>query len=525
MRPHLPRTWVAPASILAAAVALLAAAALARSQPDQPAARGFDHLVHEGKVAVAGTEAIACADCHLVRGRIDPSPGHDACFGACHGDLPGPLRRRTARPLDDDRRRLCTVCHAPAAVTALEEGTATRFEARPTIDADYGLAFSHAVHARPATCEDCHAGPGSAREPGDPRARPRIHERCAECHDAGTAPAMSACDGCHRPAYGPATAPHLTPGPYPVDAAFSHRAHWPHTRACDSCHDAVAGAGDNALPAPTMADCAACHDGTQAFSTVADTCTRCHQRPRISVRRRDVATEVARFSHREHAARGLDLDCARCHRLGEGGRPLPPAADHSPCSDAGCHAAEFASLTPTICTGCHVGDEPWRALHYDRPPAGATELGSRFSHRAHLIGERPRMTGSCTACHDTRSASRDLRLGRDHDDCTGSGCHDSGAEPALDDCSGCHQLGLIPDRARARAAAEWSVRPRFDHDAHRVDPRTSAPLRCTDCHLGASESERVPTMPTPPKSTCTGCHDGETAFKVTGHGCVRCHGS
>jgi hypothetical protein len=28
---------------------------------------------------------------------------------------------------------------------------------------------------------------------------------------------------------------------------------------------------------------------------------------------------------------------------------------------------------------------------------------------------------------------------------------------------------------------------------------------------------------TPPKKTCAPCHDGRTAFKMTGHGCARCH--
>jgi c(7)-type cytochrome triheme protein len=507
--------------MLALVVALVAAAAIGRSQPaePEPAARGFDHLVHEGKVSVAGSASLACADCHLIRGRIDRSPGHAACFGACHGDRPGPLRARTPQPLDDDRRRLCTVCHAPAAVTALEQGTATALPARPTVDADYGLAFPHRVHDGLATCKDCHGDPDA---PGPP---PRTHARCAGCHDAAAAPAMNACEGCHRAAYGPATAPHLTGGPYPVDAAFSHRSHRRHTDRCEACHAAVTTVDDNALPAPTMDECAACHDGTRAFATVGATCTRCHQPPRISLRRRDLPTRVARFSHREHAERGLELACARCHQLGPEGRPLPPSADHAPCSDAGCHAAEFASLTPTICTGCHVGDEPWRALHYDRPPAEATEHGSRFSHRAHLTGEIPRVTTACSDCHDTRSTRRDRPVAAGHDACTGAGCHDDQARPPLHDCTGCHELGLIPDRARARATADWSVRQRFDHGDHRTDPRTETPMRCTDCHLGAADSARIETMPTPPKSTCAGCHDGETAFKVTGHGCARCHGS
>ena len=31
-------------------------------------------------------------------------------------------------------------------------------------------------------------------------------------------------------------------------------------------------------------------------------------------------------------------------------------------------------------------------------------------------------------------------------------------------------------------------------------------------------------VPAPAKQTCVGCHDGARAFKITGHGCARCHG-
>lgn len=510
-----------PLALLAGIALVAALATIGRSQPESPAARGFDHLVHEGKVAVAGSAAIPCADCHVDgRGRIDSSPGHGACFGACHGATPAPQRGSKPRPLGDDRRRLCTACHAPAAVTALEEGTAADLKAALAVDADYGLDFSHQAHATAAACQDCHANLDGAAS------RAPTHSRCAGCHQASASPAMATCDGCHRAAYGPATAPHLARGAYPVDAAFTHRAHAPRTgeQGCLDCHASVIETAGAALPAPTMDACALCHDGEDAFSTVAAACTRCHEAPRILLRRRDAPTRVARFSHTEHAGLGLDLTCAGCHQLDPTGRPLPPAANHAPCSDAGCHADDFASLTPTICSGCHVGDEPWRALHYDRPPAYSTELGARFSHRGHLAGTSPPVAADCADCHDTRSGARDRRLGRDHDDCVGAGCHDQDAEPALPDCSGCHDLGLIARRVLSRTSAPWSVRARFDHGRHRTDPRTDAPLPCADCHLDARDSTEVATMPTPPKATCAGCHDGGAAFKLTGHGCARCHG-
>jgi hypothetical protein len=29
----------------------------------------------------------------------------------------------------------------------------------------------------------------------------------------------------------------------------------------------------------------------------------------------------------------------------------------------------------------------------------------------------------------------------------------------------------------------------------------------------------------PEKAACATCHDGKAAFKMTGHGCARCHGT
>ena len=95
--------------------------------------------------------------------------------------------------------------------------------------------------------------------------------------------------------------------------------------------------------------------------------------------------------------------------------------------------------------------------------------------------------------------------------------------PKLDDCEGCHRAGLVEARNQLRLDARWSVRARFKHAAHALDKDGTA-LACDRCHTGVAESTETTDVPTPAKATCTGCHDGATAFKVTGTGCPKCHG-
>jgi hypothetical protein len=94
----------------------------------------------------------------------------------------------------------------------------------------------------------------------------------------------------------------------------------------------------------------------------------------------------------------------------------------------------------------------------------------------------------------------------------------------LSACSGCHALDLVTTRRAQRLAAPWSVRARFEHALHERDPVSGAAVGCTACHAGVVEADSVAAIPGPPKRACVPCHDGRAAFKLTGHGCARCHG-
>lgn len=508
-------------------------------------ALGFDHVWHEGQVSVAGAPPVACGRCHAMSlaGAIVGRPDHAACYGDCHGAAPA--RRILGRPysIADEARRQCQTCHAPAALGRAESGGQERLTvAYPPFqrDPDHGVQMSHALHEGPsragAGCATCHEGVGrTAAAGGD------VHGRCAACHarvvdatsggdPAGDASAdtagatgrpapMRECQTCHVQAYGPRTRPFLVPGAFPVRERFSHQAHAARAPLeCRQCHGHVATTDGAELGPPTMDSCGQCHDGEQAFSTTGPRCRGCHTRPVVEPEVR--AQTLARFDHQRHGATAAG--CDRCHELDAAGRPRPPAADHAPCADSACHRQEFSSLAPKICGVCHIGNEPWRPLHFDRAPRPDTEFGARFSHQAHSgrYGE----TRACTDCHGGAGRARELGLARDHGSCMGDGCHarERGA-PRLGQCEGCHVAGLVSARERQRERAPWTVRTRFRHAPHERDPRTGGALVCAACHDDGPRATRMDDMPTPPKSTCQPCHDGNLAFKVTGHGCTRCH--
>jgi len=469
---------------------------------------GFDHIVHEGRVSVLGGAAIACASCHAMTasGTLTGRPDHRACFGACHGPSP-----RRGEPVDEPRAAVCAACHAPSQLAAK----------RPTVsyppyqlDADYGLTLDHARHATPA-CTTCHATPRT----GGPAPAARAtapHARCASCHAvAQVAPLMTACSACHPAAYGANARPRLAPGELAVGDAYDHQRHRGRAPAaealrCSTCHVAIATATGVALPTPAMSTCtsAGCHDGAAAFASVGD-CARCHTRAPTEAF--EVARPDLRFSHAGHAARTPLPACAGCHSLDRNGEAQPPS--HAAC--ASCHAADFGARAPTICGACHQSTEPWRHLRADQRPPARSEYGATLSHRAH-------QATPCASCHRLDTAARELRPPRGHAACTG-GCHraSDGPAPQLEACEACHGLGLEARRDAQRSAAAWSVRSQFRHAPHRSADGVA--IACARCHAEVASADTVDAIGAPGKPTCAPCHDGVVAFKMTGHGCARCH--
>ncbi|MEO8554689.1 MAG: cytochrome c3 family protein, partial [Kofleriaceae bacterium] len=101
-------------------VVLLVLMGVARADGPRATAIGFDHTVHARNVDVSGAAPIDCTRCHDQKaGRLVGRPGHAACFGTCHGPAPKTARTR----LEPDRLKLCTSCHAEAALVAPFAGT------------------------------------------------------------------------------------------------------------------------------------------------------------------------------------------------------------------------------------------------------------------------------------------------------------------------------------------------------------------------------------------------------------------
>lgn len=456
---------------------------------------GYDHLLHDRNLIVGGAEALPCARCHVVQaGRLAGKPGHATCFGACHGAPP-----RAGAKLDPDRKKLCTACHAEAQIAA---GRFVVAYPPYTIDPDFNLALGHKQHAEVA-CMQCH-----------PAKKPAPHARCLGCHDGTRATAMTKCATCHPPASGKPQPPELAATHDTVTATFSHGTHAARGGAgkdCTTCHAAIRATDDSELPRPTVTDCAAagCHDGRAAFATTAS-CTRCHDKPPEKF---DVARPDARYRHDSpgHAKLGA---CATCHALDARGEPV--VAGHAACAAAGCHADDFGARAPKICGACHTATEPWRHLVADRGYPEATEFGATLDHRAH--GK-----AACRTCHMLDTAAAQLQMPRGHDACTTAGCHaaSSGPAPRLGECAGCHALGRQAARLANRAADPWSVRGAFDHARHQQTPDRGE-LACTACHVDMSGAT-LEALATPAKATCAPCHDGRSAFSLTGTSCTRCH--
>jgi hypothetical protein len=229
-------------------------------------------------------------------------------------------------------------------------------------------------------------------------------------------------------------------------------------------------------------------------------CRRCHKPPKEALPLPPLVTPSG-FSHLTAAH---ELACDRCHSLDDKGRPRPPGANHAPCADAGCHADDFRAASPRTCSVCHVGSEPWRPLAADAPRRVVTEFGVGFSHAKHQVE-------NCVACHTGITGGPAMRVGPAHDACSGDACH-----AKLAACTSCHQKGLLAARDERRREEPWSVARRFQHATH------AAP--CVSCHEDAARATDVPSIRPPAKKTCAPCHGTGKAFKMTGHGCARCHG-
>jgi len=484
-------------------VVLLIGAGVAAAQPATSPV-GFDHVIHNRDLQVSGADSLACTSCHVQRsGLLVGRPDHKGCFGACHGSAPVRPAKNAKLALEPAKLKICTACHAESVLLAPFAKVPVTYP--PYTPTDFALEIPHKRHAA-VTCSQCHNQPKS----GAP------HRRCISCHDgsgaAGKGPAMTACNGCHSPGSGSPRPPAFAAPINTVSATFAHDKHARRSLAggqCATCHAAILATDESILPRPTMQTCAtgACHDGKAAFS-ITTSCTKCHTKQPSEF---DVKRPPDRFSHLRTEHRDSNLPCAACHPLDKTGEVL--VSGHAPC--ATCHADDFSQREPKKCGACHTATEPWRKLVADQLPRDDTEFGATLDHTKH--------PGECSACHSLRTRTTQLRPPRGHRACTTAGCHatDKGPEPRIGACEGCHSLGLSAQRVALRTTPPWSVRSTFDHTPH-LRAKDGSVVPCASCHTDVSSGNAL-SLAAPAKKTCAPCHDGATAFKLTGTTCTRCH--
>jgi c(7)-type cytochrome triheme protein len=439
----------------------------------------YSHQDHAQRVQRKGQSAVDCRSCHqlasgsyqpLAVGREDHKPCVDCHTGA-----------------DFARGNRCLTCHS--SINTMKPGKTRPFP-RP---GEFHVMFGHAKHVALTTnrgeCGGCH-GTGGPAEMG--------HLACARCHSSGTLPDMNFCGGCHKPGKGEES---TLQEPSAFRVPFSPPRHREVSRApCLSCH--VGLATKDHVERPSMKQCETCHDGKQAFDARGTHCGRCHKSSQTLTA---VHTEMPPFSHANHASRGVTIkSCTNCHGVGESWRStLPGQKDHRPCQNDACHAADFGKVGSRLCLSCHERNDPFEPNPLKRPTSRVTpEWTVHMTHGPHL----PLKALNCNQCHP--SILDPIATITDGHALCGF-CHKAKAKPGMDACAACHQ-GVA-----TKTVAAWSVAGRFRHD-------TNHRSGCESCHRQAGASDLTP----PTMEGCgTSCHDGKTAFKVTGFGCARCHGA
>ncbi len=468
--------------------------------------RKFDHDKHAQVSAAAGKPAM-CASCHTFDANGEPRKGreHPRC-AQCHTYPRSCDLMKTAGPRG--QARICQVCHTPTSRRCLPPD----LPPLPKTDS-FQARFTHGKHLTLGSsierdCVQCHAAQGPAAPP-----KVAAHKLCSGCHNPnGARPTMTDCQSCHQ-------APRAKTPP-PADpyrlGGFDHRAHHTISRqaSCLGCHDKLLGAGENALPRPSMAGCQSrCHDGQKAFSAVGTRCTSCHKKSEAAVPVRQDVT----FTHAAHAGRNVQIqNCGQCHTIEADGRLTAPLAkkDHMPCAMSGCHLNEYMSRTTKICGTCHEAASPWQKTVSRAKDPAKPEWFQRIDHASHL-GKLGAQNNACTGCHGDKLAGGPEPAG--HDAC--APCHGRGTAPPMAMCAACH-TPTPPSRAMV---SQWSVRATFVHKQHATDPRSRGTTKCTECHKQIGAAKDLASIKAPLMADCEGCHNGKQSFKTTGFGCAKCH--
>jgi hypothetical protein len=118
---------------------------------------------------------------------------------------------------------------------------------------------------------------------------------------------------------------------------------------------------------------------------------------------------------------------------------------------------------------------------------------------------------ACVQCHRLSGAGYALEAGTMTADLVRAR-HEAGIDDAYRAAFARNELPALPSLVPTRIPARWLKASVFDHEVHR-------PLRCTECHARARESEETSDVMLPSIETCKACHKPGGARDR----CTECH--
>ena len=451
----------------------------------------FSHSLH--------TDMFTCSECHpdIFKAKANSnqvgmaSMEEGASCGACHDGSSAFGVTET-----------CNTCHT---------GELSFDVAVPMQSSVGAIVFSHGLHTDMFTCDECHSDIFKARANTNQVGMAKMEEgaSCGACHDNSMAFGVSGdCTTCHDKAVNLAITTQDV-GTVP----FSHEVHMD-MFGCDECHPDLfkAQVNSNQVGMAQMeegASCGACHDGSTAFGVGSD-CAVCHTAAAdTELQAKNV--EPVPFSHEVH----MDMfGCDECHpdvfKAEANSNQVGMAAMEEGASCGACHDGGTAFSVEEACTSCHT-----QGISYTRDIAMKSTIWTiQFSHKIHTD------MFSCDECHPdifkAKANSNQVGMAAMEEGASCGACHDGNmAFNVSGDCITCHDNSSDI----AMQAQEVGTVP-FSHGIH------TDMFGCDECHpdlfKAEANSNQVGMAKMEEGASCGACHDGGTAFGVSGD-CATCH--
>lgn len=295
---------------------------------------------------------------------------------------------------------------------------------------------------------------------------------------------------------------------------FSHDTHLAKNKDCKTCHSAIFNLSKKRTYSMAEMEkglsCGACHNGKKAFSVATEKdCSKCHRGTPSAITYR-ISAGNAVFSHDSHV-NGKGLGCKSCHKGGPIRRGVSMAEMEKGKSCGSCHNGKTAFTAAANCGSCHRGLAT-KTLKYKSKPVN----DAVFSHDFHVQAYK---CGDChTKKYDYRQGSRKATMADMAKGKSCGSCHDGKtAFASTGDCNKCH-VGYKPANLTFKNS-RGTVVGYFSHDFH------TAAYKCSDCHTKTfpyGGGKRMTMADMAKGKSCGACHDGKTAFSVSGS-CAKCH--